>query len=174
MSGSRFISGTTMTQDIFKEPVFFIDADKATGQSHRVIETAVFDEATQTYKTPGGATAQAMQARYPGLKVGEFDTVLKDKEDFYRDMGIFEIDEDTFIEALECMPPTDWIRTLGGETFKICERLTGNITTIYCRKGDRFFRFYDDIALKQDGVILRLEQGIQALEAARAAAVQPA
>lgn len=159
-----------MSLNTHKEPVFYIDADKASGESHRFIENAVFDAETQAYKTPGGRSFEAMQALYPGLQVGDFDTIMKAKEAFYREQDIYEIDEEAYTSALECLPPVDWCRIVGGESFKMSERLFGNVTSIFCSRGQRYFRFYDDIRLNQEAIMQRLDQGIRAIDTAKAAA----
>lgn len=161
-----------MSQTQFREPVFFIDADKATGQSHRIIDQAVFNEESQAYTSFGGKSLADMQVSYPGLQVGEFDEVLLAKEEFYRHQGIFEIDEEAFMDALECLPPVDWKRVGEIESFKLSERLTGNITSIFCRKGQRYFRFYDLITLDSAGIARRLDKGIEEIEAAKSPSVQ--
>lgn len=163
-----------MTLNQFKEPVFFLDPDRQTGQSHRIIDQAIFNEKVQAYTTYGGQTLEAMQARYPGLKVGDFDDIMSAKEAFYRELGVYEIDEETFMDALECLPPLDWVRKGYVESFKLSELITGNIAWIYCRLGTRFFRFYDNVSLSWEGIALRLDKGIQEIDAAKAAAAQPA
>lgn len=52
-----------------------------------------------------------------------------------------EITEEQFSDALECLPPVRWTNTPEGESFKMSERLSGNITGIYCRIESRFFCF---------------------------------
>lgn len=158
----------------FNEPVFYLDPDRQSGQSHRIIDQAFFNEEAQVYTTYSGQTIEAMQDRYPGLKVGDFNDLMRAKEAFYRELGVYEIDEETFMDALECLPPLDWQRKGHVESFKLSELITGNIAMIYCRLGKRFFRFYDDVKLNWEGVARRLDKGIQEIDAAKAAAAQPA
>lgn len=153
----------------FNEPVFYLDPDRQSGQAHRIIDQAIFNEQAQVYTTYSGQTIEAMQARYPGLKVGDFNDLMRAKEAFYRELGVYEIDEETFMDALECLPPLDWQRKGQAESFKFSELITGNIAMIYCRLGKRFFRFYDDVALNWEGVARRLDKGVQEIAAAKAA-----
>lgn len=163
-----------MSLNQFKEPVFYLDPDRQSGQSHRFIDQAYFNEKAQAYTSYGGLTLETMQCRYPGLKVGDFNDIMRAKESFYRELGVYEIDEETFMDALECLPPLDWTRKGYAEAFKLSELITGNIAWIYCRQGKRYFRFYDDVSLNWEGIAARLDKGIQEIDAAKAAAAQPA
>jgi len=50
-----------------------------------------------------------------------------------------EIDEETWWDALEVLPPEKW-QTVGGvELFRMMEYLTGSITAHYARLGSRYF-----------------------------------
>lgn len=159
-----------MSLNHYNEPVFFLDPDRQSGLSHRIIDQAIFDQKIQAYTTYSGQTLEAMQVRYPGLKVGDFNDIMRAKEAFYRELGVYEIDEETFMDALECLPPLDWVRKGNAEAFKLSELICGNIAWIYCRLGKRFFRFYDSVSLNWEGIARRLEQGIQEIDAAKAAA----
>jgi hypothetical protein len=163
-----------MSTSKHKDPIFFLDPDRETGQAHRIIDHAVFSETAQAYTTHAGQTLEAMQERYPGLKVGDFDDIMRARESFYRELGVYEIDEETFMDALECLPPLDWVRKGYIESFKLSELITGNIAWIYCRVGSRFFRFYDEVSLSPEGIARRLDKGIQAIAAATAVAAQQA
>lgn len=157
-----------MSLNTLKEPVFYLDPDPVSGCSHRFIEMAFFNEELSAYTTPGGQTLEALQTRYPGLKVGDFDEVMLANEMFYREQAVCEIDEPTYIEALECLPPLDWVRKGYAESFKMSERITGNTTWIYCRHGERFFRFYGDVRSSWSTIIGRLEEGIRVIDEAKA------
>lgn len=50
-----------------------------------------------------------------------------------------EIDEETWWERLEILPPEKRQTVHGVEIFRICERLTGNITQHLARLGNRYF-----------------------------------
>jgi hypothetical protein len=60
---------------------------------------------------------------------------------------VSEVTEAQFTEALNVLPPVDWTTTNGVESFRISERLWGNLTDIYARLGDRYFKLTDDIRL---------------------------
>lgn len=67
-----------------------------------------------------------------------------------------EIAEKDFHEMLSILPPVGWRHgpdpeSFGdAESFKMVERVTGNITAIYVRLGDRYFTFQDDIRTKHE------------------------
>lgn len=56
-----------------------------------------------------------------------------------------EITVDKWDYALNVLPPVSWKNDGDTESFKISERLTGAITAIYVRLGERYFTFNDDI-----------------------------
>lgn len=158
-----------MSHKTYKDPVFFLEPDKNSGEPHRLIAMAVFDPDREEYTTSGGQTLHEMHGTYPGIQVGDFDEVILAKEAFYRERGVYEIDETSFNEALNSLPPMDWVRKGGVESFKLSEFIAGNIVWIYCRVGERYFRFYDSYRLNSDGISQRLEKGIQEVDAVKAA-----
>ena len=78
---------------------------------------------------------------------------------------VSEISEERFNDALNVLPPVGWTTRMGVESFRISERIWGNITDIYARLGDRYFLLSDDI---------RLSPGIVAERVAAFAAAHPA
>lgn len=156
-----------MSNNTYKDPVFFLEPDKESGQSHRLIAMAVFDPASQMFKTSGGQTLQEMQLKYPGLKVGDFDAVIESKEAFYRGQGVVEIDAATFKHALGSLPPLGWARKKQFEAFKVSEFVAGNIVWIYCRWKDRYFRFYDSHFIRSGDIMRRLANHIRAVDSAK-------
>ena len=70
--------------------------------------------------------------------------------------GIVEIDEARFMDALNVLPPVGWTTKAGVESFRISERIWGNITDIYARLGDRYFKLADDIRLPASTVAERV------------------
>lgn len=60
---------------------------------------------------------------------------------------VSEITEARFMDALNVLPPVGWTTRHSVESFRISERLWGNITDIYARLGERFFTLTDDIRL---------------------------
>ena len=55
------------------------------------------------------------------------------------------IDEKTYDSALNCLPPMQWGKWSGVESFRLSEFYSGKITTIFARTGDgRCWRFRDN------------------------------
>lgn len=70
-------------------------------------------------------------------------------EDHHRSEPV-EIDAEKWDYALNVLPPVAWHHTSNGESFKMSERLTGNITAIYVTLNKRYFTFNDSIRLPHD------------------------
>lgn len=51
------------------------------------------------------------------------------------------IDNDRFIDLLECLPPSKWCTFPGAEAFHICERITYDIVTWCVRIGKEYYSF---------------------------------
>lgn len=99
-----------------------------------------------TKETVGDAFDRLMPRYGDDLIATSLDSAIKRQEDAYKSPPV-EIDEHAWFEALEVLPPVGWKNTAEGESFKISERLCGMITSIYVRKGGRFFMFNDLITL---------------------------
>ncbi len=60
---------------------------------------------------------------------------------------ISEITAEIYNDKLEMLPPVCWTTAAGVESFKMSERIFDNITSIYAKKGGRYFSFDDSIYL---------------------------
>lgn len=82
--------------------------------------------------------------------------------------NVSEITKERYFDMLEILPPVAWGSSGGVESFKMSERLIGNITDIYAKKRigltDRYFTFIDKITLPHTEIRDRVNQFIQALE----------
>jgi hypothetical protein len=99
-------------------------------------------------------TQQEMDKRYPGVQIGELGPVAAASEDMFRHPPQ-PITEDRFVEMLEVLPPVGWIRGDGAESFKLSERTSGSITSIFCRIGNRYFEMADSITLPHNEIVTR-------------------
>jgi hypothetical protein len=70
--------------------------------------------------------------------------------------GIVEVDETRFMDALNVLPPVGWTTKASVESFRISERIWGNITDIYARLGNRYFKLADDIRLPASTIAERV------------------
>ena len=94
--------------------------------------------------------AVAVRGRYPGAERMSCDDAWKlvdtaALERYRKDVS--EVTEERFMDALNVLPPVGWTTKAGVESFRISERLSGNITDIYARLGERYFKLSDDISL---------------------------
>lgn len=69
---------------------------------------------------------------------------------------VVEITAEHFHDALNVLPPVGWTTRQGVESFRISERIWGNITDIYAHAGQRYFKLSDDIRLSPDSVAARV------------------
>ena len=94
--------------------------------------------------------AAQIHARYPLAQRLAFEDAWKLADAAgtarYR-QDVTEVTEAQFNAALNVLPPVGWTTRNGVESFRICERLWGNLTDIYARLGDRYFKLVDDIRL---------------------------
>jgi len=99
-------------------------------------------------------TLAETQAEYDGAEVWDFDKAIEHKQNEAK-TAPKEISAERFEEMLYVLPPVGWKNEGGAESFKMSERWSGNITGIYCRIGERFFEFLDDISLSHDAICKR-------------------
>jgi len=78
-----------------------------------------------------------------------FKEIEKAQEREYKHPPV-EITEERFSEMLNVLPPDDWARGGTTESFKMCEKMMGVYTSIFCRIGDRYFEMMDDYKTRHD------------------------
>ena len=93
-----------------------------------------------------------------GFKLVPFDEALEQirlSQDTAFLTGWTEIDEERWMDALECLPPRKWKTVDDVEIFQMSEMTAGDITAHYVRYGERYFcgnrRIWDkyqDIAIE--------------------------
>jgi hypothetical protein len=83
--------------------------------------------------------------------------------------AVREITAEDYDDALNVLPPVDWTRHSGGESFKISERIAGRITAIYVALNGHHYRFDDDIRTSHVDCLKRVAdfRALQCREAAR-------
>lgn len=72
------------------------------------------------------------------------------------------ITQDRFNYLLEVLPPEDWQRGGSSESFKLMERLSGNITTIAARIGNDYYEFNDNARMTHVAIIEKIAKAIEA------------
>ncbi len=83
-----------------------------------------------------------------------------------------EISSEQWHYALNVLPPVSWHDGFG-ESFKISERTTGSITSIYVRLNDRHFTFSDDIRTPHDKCCKRVFHSPAYRTTAQASGIAP-
>lgn len=66
------------------------------------------------------------------------------------------ISEEDFTFALNCLPPMDWRHDANGESFKMSEFITGNVTSIYARMGNTYWMLDDVCTLSHREILERI------------------
>lgn len=99
-------------------------------------------------------TIEQLATKYPGVEIMDFDEFAAFKERALSSQPK-EITEERYMEMLCVLPPEDHVVGIGDESFKCCERLSGRITSIYCRLGSRFFTFDDVYTLTHEEIVRR-------------------
>lgn len=104
-----------------------------------------------------GKTLEQMRERYPTIAIADVKDIEVLREEMLRSEPV-PCTEEQFNDALECLPPVDWINAAGYETFKLEERFSGRITDIYVRSGEFFYSFKDIDTLTHSEIIERVQQ----------------
>lgn len=110
----------------------------------------VFDPATKSiidFVKPTETNEQALlrlERWGPGLIVLAYDDAIAIHENAAKTEPA-EITPERWEDMLCVLPPASWRNTGAEESFKLSERKTGLITSIFVRLEDRYFTFDDDI-----------------------------
>lgn len=94
----------------------------------------------------GGESLKDCISKRPTLHFCTSSDLMKIRADIHK-KPVFEIDEDAYIQALNCLPPVGYvIDSDRNESFKLSERYVDNLTSIYMKVEDRYFSMRDDIS----------------------------
>lgn len=66
-----------------------------------------------------------------------------------------------FMDAIGIMCPLDWQGDTHSESFKLAEMYCGNVTYIYAKVDECYFKFRDVVTLSHTEIIKRLEKEVQ-------------
>lgn len=77
----------------------------------------------------------------------------------YGKMPVRPITKERFHEMLNILPPSRWYRGEALEWFHMCERLSGDYVTWFCRAGDRYFEFQDLCTIDTIQIREEMEKG---------------
>lgn len=89
-----------------------------------------------------GETIYEIRNRWPDAKVGDLEDVVDTLINQYVSPAI-EITQEEFLEALEVLPPKNWVHKNAVEMFQSSEHLYGPVTGTYVRMHQTYYMFYD-------------------------------
>lgn len=118
--------------------VFYIPANEE--NNARMIDSVRRTESGEAFGFYSNKTQQVLEAEHKQLLIGRASVVdAMIEEGYCTEPSI--ITEERWQYALEALPPKDWMRVNGVESFKFMEYYYGNVTSIYCKTGKGFFVF---------------------------------
>lgn len=138
---------------------FYTPATEDTGP--RVIDAAVKRADGVVIGLYSQEDQEQLSEKYPGIGLETQDGFTKQLVDYHRS-PVTEIDEESFIRALEVLPPEEWVHDSIGESFKMSEHLTGPVTNVYARMGKRYFTMTDHCDLPHPEVMQRVLAYVEA------------
>ena len=144
----------------FVDAVFYVPGQH--GRAPIVIDMAIQQADGNFVSRYSEKTFVNLSMEYPGLAIGELDTVIEEKENIYRREPPVEVTRERFQTALECLPPDNWVTHGDTESFAMCERTTGRITCIFARIGTRYFCFSDLFDLTHVEIVAKVNTAIAA------------
>ena len=74
-----------------------------------------------------------------------------------------EVEEITlaaFMDAIAVMYPRDWCGDIDCESFKLAEMYCGEVTYIYAKVFERYFRFRDVVSLPHTAILARIDKEV--------------
>lgn len=108
-----------------------------------------------------GESLDQMRKRYPNIQLQDLDEVVEQQETALRTAPSM-ITEEQYVDALEALPPVNWVRLGNTESFTFSERHSGRITTIYARVGKTCWSFLDVYSIGHHAIMAKIEEVIQA------------
>ena len=100
---------------------------------------------------------EAMQANFPGCELMSYDEASQAMNDAAK-QPVTRITREEYDDKLCVMPPLDWRGSESGESFKLCEMYSGNITDIYARSGNEYFTLRDHVTLTHGDIMQRVKE----------------
>lgn len=118
-----------------------------------VIDVAIERDGAWVSAINGNSLAE-LGARYadPAIRLMPFDEAIAVQENSWKSQPK-EITEADWNYALNVLPPVGWVRDATGESFKMSERISGLMTSIYVRYQGRYYSFTDKITTQHADVI---------------------
>lgn len=136
----------------FNKPAFFIPGPT-------IIALAIAVKPGKYICTCSGKDLLAFKSVYPDIDVGEYSELLKQQEQQYI-TAPQRIDRESFIEALEVLPPLDWTTRNATMTFKSSEFYSGQITAVYARLDGMHYSFRDVASIQHEAIIEKVKASL--------------
>ncbi len=121
-----------------------------------LIDLVVVDDQGSHRGLYTGETLEQLANSYHEPKVSDIADFIAMQENAFR-TDPERITEELYVSALECLPPYDWRRAHGVESFKMAERMCGRMTRIYAKRGDRYWTFIDRDDLSAESIAAKIE-----------------
>lgn len=111
-------------------------------------------------------TAEAIQARAPGAQVVDIGEAARQIDNVFRKPPQ-QITRERWWQMLEMLFPDDWHHGFGSESFKLSERLAGNVAQIFCRIGSTedtssYWEMADLVTLRHADIVALVQAAIKA------------
>ena len=112
-----------------------------------------------------GDNLQQVQARYPVAELMPLDEACRLAQEAQRAHychGPVEITAERFEEMLNVLPPMQWKRGPGAQSFKMSELTCGTLTGIFCEVRGRYFELCDDVRNSHEWIVRECRKVIEA------------
>lgn len=109
-----------------------------------------------------GKSLDELATRYPGMTIITEAECREKIEALTREAPVL-IDAEAYDDALNMLPPMGWEHYEETASFRMSERLNGNITRIYVRIGMQYFRFAGHYATSHADAVATVRAAAPAL-----------
>lgn len=110
-----------------------------------------------------GSTFDDLRGEYPDVSIEEFEIAYRAIEACFIS-PVRPVSYEQFIEALEELPPLNWVRAEDSESFKAMEMTYGNVTRIWVRVGDHYFSLSDRRTLTHAQILQKVVSYLESIE----------
>ena len=100
----------------------------------------------------GGRTLEEVREEYPNAEEMHIDKATALTNDFYRTPPM-RTTKQAWQDALDVLPPRNYVVQGSTASFKMSEMLCGDITRVYCRLGENYFYFNGEVRLTHDAIV---------------------
>lgn len=123
----------------------------------RLFDVAKPDEAGILRGYYGGKTLDEVQAEHPDATLMSMDALTTAQENALRTEPV-QITEEEYMDALEVLPPLDWVIHGRTQSFKFVERFSGAVTSIFAKKNGAHWTFRDVDTLTHEEIMARVDE----------------